>query len=437
MCVASLVFLLLRRSVRWWLFAVASAIGAFLISTLACWAVIHAFYWWPEDLPSAVVNTVALMIWAVALGSATAFGGLRRRRRGQKSPARDASTAPVSRQRISPWRRGVAILATVVVLASSGLQVNAIFGQYPTVGRLLGVHTQLSAAPAPALQHILSSRFMDNAVSQRWRAPAGLATSGTVLSTAIPGTISGFKARNALVYLPPAYASANRPVLPVLVLVSGQPGSPESWLQSSELIRELDVYAMAHEGLTPLVVIPDPNGGEQANTMCMDSTLGQADTYMSKDVPEWIKTHLDADTNPAHWAVGGFSFGGTCAMQMVTRHPDIFRSFMAFSPEREPALAVNRSVTINRAFHGDTAAFDALVPLTLLSIKKYPEIAGWFASGSQDAVYSANVLVLLNATRKAGMRTDSALFPGGHSWTVVNEGLPEGLAFIFERMGLP
>lgn len=426
---AAVVFLLVRRSLRWWLFAAATAAASWLASMAACWAVIHVLYWWPEDLPAAVIGNLALALWVVVLGSTTALAGLRRRRSSRSPrPGRAAGN--------SALRRGLSVASTLVVLLLVGVQINAVFGQYPTVGSVLDSQPAISTAAPPAVQYGAAARDMSTPVRERWTAPAGLGTSGTILSAAIPGTVSGFKARNAVVYLPPAYFTTVRPVLPVLVLVSGQPGSPESWLRSSTLVQELDAFAAAHGGVAPLVVIPDPNGSEEVNTMCMDSDLARAGTYMSQDVPAWIKTHLDADTNPAHWAVGGFSYGGTCTMQMVTRHPGVYQTFMSISPEREPALAIKRTVTVGRAFHGDTAAFDALLPLTLMAHNKFPEIHGWFASGRQDAAYSANVRVLEAAGRRSGMRIGSALFDGGHSWSVVNAALPQGLSFVFSRIGL-
>ena len=454
--VASLLFLLFRRSLRWWIFVIVSALLAFAVSSAACWAVIHVLYVWPEDLPTPVVISVALVLWLLTLGSTTALAGLRRQRRGVVAgvsdvEVRDAEVCDAARtsqpssphpntrprRRTSPLRPTVTVLATLVALTSVGLSLNSDFGEFPTVGSLFSSPTtNLSTAAVPVVTHQLGSRFMTAGVSAGWKAPAGLPATGTVRSVDIAGTVSGFKARNAVVYLPPAYSAANRPVLPVLLLVSGQPGSPESWLRSTSLVTQLDSFAAAHGGLAPVVVMPDPNGSDQANTMCMDSALAPADTYMSVDVPHWIKTHLEADTNPAHWAVGGFSYGGTCALQMVTRHPEIYKTFMAISPEREPAVAVNRSVTVHRAFHGDTAAFNAQLPLTLLAKNKYPETSGWFAVGSQDAAYSANVRVLQEAVDKAGMSTERAAFPGGHSWAVANAALPQGLTFVFARLGL-
>ncbi|MEV8183252.1 hypothetical protein [Specibacter sp. NPDC078692] len=80
--VASLLFLLFRRSLRWWIFVIVSALLAFAVSSAACWAVIHVLYVWPEDLPTPVVISVALVLWLLTLGSTTALAGLRRQRRG-------------------------------------------------------------------------------------------------------------------------------------------------------------------------------------------------------------------------------------------------------------------------------------------------------------------------------------------------------------------
>ena len=424
---AGVLYLLVRRSWRWWLFGAVAAVAAAMMSVAAGWAAIHVFYWWAEDLPPAVILNLAIALWAVTMGCTTAFAGLRHRptRRGTREV-----------RPIRPARRILAAAAMVVVLAFSGLQVNAYFGEYPTVGSLLGRQPALGHVPLPAAAVPASARFMDTGVAGGWQEPAGLPATGTLIAARIPGTVSGFHGRDAVVYLPPAYFAPKRPVLPVVVLVSGQPGGPESWLRSSNLVNDLDAFAASHGGLAPLVVIPDPNGGDQKNTMCMDSDLARAGSYMSVDVPNWIKTHLDADTNPAHWAIGGFSYGATCSLQMATGHPDVFQTFMAIAPEREPALAANRSVTIDRAFRGDTGAFDARLPLTLMAENTYPATHGWFAAGSSDAAYSANVKVLAEAALRAGMTTDCATFPGGHSWTVVNEALKPGLAFVYTRIGL-
>jgi S-formylglutathione hydrolase FrmB len=426
---AALAYLLIRRSPKWWIYAAATAVASAAAAMALCWAVINVWYWWPEDLPNTVVVCVAFGIW----GLITALLGVGRAVRHART-ARHGTAEAV--RGISPVRRVLGVTAAVAILSVSALQVNAYFGEYPTVGSLV------QGAPALALgiPHYLTkkdaNRFRTVPVADGWTAPRAMPATGEFRSVAIPGKVSGFHARDAVVYLPPAYFTAHRPVLPVLVMVSGQPGSPDNYLQSGRLEQALGSYASDHHGLAPVVVIPDANGSQEANTMCMNSALGRVDTYMAVDVPDWITDTLNVDTNHRHWAVAGFSYGATCAVQMVTRHPNVYSTFAAISPEHEPALTANRTVTIQRAFDGRAAAFDAVVPLTLLEHRKYPEIHGWFASGEQDAVYTKNVGMLFTAGRKAGMTLTRTTFPGGHSWIMVGEALPSALNFLGARLGL-
>ncbi len=105
--------------------------------------------------------------------------------------------------------------------------------------------------------------------------------------------------------------------------------------------------------------------------MCLDSRIAQADTFLSQDVPAWIDQTLDVDPDHRQWAAGGFSFGGTCAVQMVTRHPEIYGSALAFSSEQEPAIAKEREKTIEASFGGDTEAFERLTPLRLMAERRF------------------------------------------------------------------
>ncbi|XTR52835.1 alpha/beta hydrolase-fold protein [Pseudarthrobacter sp. So.54] len=129
-----------------------------------------------------------------------------------------------------------------------------------------------------------------------------------------------------------------------------------------------------------MVVVVDPNGSSAGNTLCMDSRIAQADTFLAVDVPAWINRTLEVDPDPRLWAAGGFSFGATCALQMVTRHPDVYGSALAFSSEREPALAKERDKTIAVAFGGDAEAFDRQTPLRLMMDRRFDGHAIYFGA---------------------------------------------------------
>jgi hypothetical protein len=384
--ILSLGFLLLRRRRRWWIYA-----GITLGTSLAAcfglaWLLVHVFYVWPEDLPPEVVAWTGLGVFAVAAAVGNmVWGGLLR-----------TLAAPV---------------AALIVLGLCGLQINAYFGFMPTVGTLLGNSSSTLLPLESALKkHGDAASFETSPVYERWHKPLNLAASGVLRHADIPGTVSGFHGRHAHIYLPPAYLVKNRPKLPVLVLVGSQPGWPGVWAVSGNLVQIMNRFAEAHRGLAPVVVIPDPNGTEDGNTMCMDTTLAKTDTYMSVDVPDWIKHNLDVDSDPR---------------------------FMSFAGEREPALAVSRQETADVAFAGNLAAFTAEVPLTLLAQRHYLDSYGFFAAGSDDSEFRDNAIVLSAAAVKAGMHVRTAIIPdAGHSWKVVLDSMPQALDFLAKPMGL-
>lgn len=187
-----------------------------------------------------------------------------------------------------------------------------------------------------------------------------------------------------------------------------------------------------------MVVVVDPNGSAAGNTMCMDSRIARADTFLAEDVPAWINRTLDVDPDPRQWAAGGFSFGATCALQMVTRHPDIYSSALAFSSEQEPALAKEREKTIAASFGGDAEAFDRQTPLRIMRDRRFDAHAIYFAAGERDPEFVGYLEVLSAAARAAGFSVEARLVPGaGHSWETGSSGLPAGLDFLASRWGIP
>ena len=129
---------------------------------------------------------------------------------------------------------------------------------------------------------------------------------GAVYQVSIPGVRSGFEARPGYIYLPPAYLATPRPQLPVLVLLGGQPGDPRTWVDSGQIQAMMDGFANLHHGLAPIVVMPDDLGSEFANPMCLNSRLGNVQTYLTVDVPNWITSHLQVRSPEQGWAIGGW-----------------------------------------------------------------------------------------------------------------------------------
>lgn len=334
------------------------------------------------------------------------------------------------------WMIPISILAAGAVVLTAALQINQVFYAYPTAGSALGLpdpdRIDFTQVPPPQAQVVSGRPLEDTWASQ---VPGGMPGSGRYTTAAIPGDKSGFAARDAVIYLPPSYFVTPRPLLPVLVLLAGQPGSPEDWLHGGKLAATMDEFARAHHGLAPVVVVPDGTGSQLANPLCVDSKLGNVATYLAVDVPAWTKAHLQVDPDPRSWAVGGLSYGGTCALQLATNFPQVYPTFLDLSGQEEPTLG-DRKRTVDEAFGGNEAAFVAVNPMDLMRSRRYPDTAGIIVVGDRDDAYRGGAKTVYEAAKNAGMDVQYVEVPGTHSFLVWSTGLRDELDWLARRMGL-
>jgi S-formylglutathione hydrolase FrmB len=332
-------------------------------------------------------------------------------------------------------RRAAAIAAGVLVLATAANQVNDYFQAYPTLRAVLAPWLD----PKPALTRTANITEVvarpGQTLESIWHPPRGMPKTGAVYQVTIPGVRSGFPARPGYLYLPPAYLATPRPQLPVLALLAGQPGSPRAWLDSGPLQAVMDTFAARHHGLAPVVVMPDDLGTAFANPLCIDSRLGNAQTYLTVDVPNWITSHLQVRPPERGWAIAGLSDGGTCAIQLSTQAPRLYAVFVDISGQSEPTLG-NRQLTISRAFGGDAAAFARVDPIVVLAHTRFPHSAGVFVAGANDRTYTLQQRTMYLAAVHAGMKVTFMELPGGHGWQVWRAGLERNVAWLASQLGI-
>ncbi|AWZ23356.1 esterase family protein [Rhodococcus pyridinivorans] len=409
--VIGLIVLLLRRYRVWFAHGVPLAVTAALGSTVVAALLIEKVWKpFPDRLPWAVYGWAATALLAVSL----LIGRWFVRRRDRARPL--VATALV-------------VSAVLVVISAAG-RIDAVYDAYPTVRTVLGISDYRTVPfDDPSL------RASQTVPVEDWSASDDLPATGAVTSVTIPGTVSGFRAREARVYLPPAYFSDPRPELPVLVLLAGQPGSPEDWLVGGHLPSTMDAYAAQHHGLAPVVVLADGTGGQFDNPLCADSHLGNVATYLAVDVPAWVRDDLQVDDDPRARAVGGLSYGGTCALQLATTRPDVYPTFLDMSGQAEPTIG-DRASTIRDVFGGDAEAFARNNPADLLARNRYPDSAGAFVVGLDDSEYRAGVEQLASLARSAGMDVHLTELPGTHSFALWSAGLEKELPWLAQRLGL-
>ncbi len=177
-----------------------------------------------------------------------------------------------------------------------------------------------------------------DAIVAEVEAAGTLPARGWTVHVDVPAPRSGFEARRAYVYLPPAWFAVPRPALPVILLLHGDPGGPENWTRSGQADVAADAFAADHGGQAPILVMPDVGGVDQVDTECVDSRRGRVETYLMDDVLAFAADRFGAATGPGTVAVAGLSSGGTCAAILALRHPDQIRVFGDYSGVGQPTL---------------------------------------------------------------------------------------------------
>lgn len=320
-------------------------------------------------------------------------------------------------------RRVLTAAAIVLGLLASSAGVNAYFDYVPTIGALVGRRaadqsTWVAARDAPTMHQ---------------------PRHGRVVVVDIPPAVSGFRARRAQVYLPPAWFTTPRPRLPVIELLHGTPGTPYDWTRSAVGDVVGDSWAATHGGVAPILVMPDENGSFFADTECVNGRGGNSETYLTVDVRQWVVNHLGTASDRAHWAVGGASEGGYCALTLALRHPHLYSTFFdvggldrATHHGNAARLFTGPPATVRRALR----YHDARWLLTHRRGRAGLPLAGWFEAGGADGKTTKTVVSIAGLARREGVTTTLTVDPGAHhTWRMFRAAFRHAYPWLAVRLG--
>ncbi|MGI5240468.1 alpha/beta hydrolase [Dactylosporangium sp. CA-139066] len=327
---------------------------------------------------------------------------------------------PLALSRPGLVRRVVAVCAVPLTLAGGLLVVDQVYAVWPNAGDLLGHSHALGGA---ALNRTLRA------------SPPSVRENGLLGEYDMPATVSHFQHRPGYVYLPPAYFTADRPNLPVVVVLAGVPGWTGQWPQAGGAVTTAAGYAAGHHGVAPVLVFVDQNGGTYRDTECVDGPLGNAETFLSVDIPAFVTGTLHVHHEARAWAVVGFSEGGTCATDIVLRHPDVFRHLVDLGGEPRPTLRGPRT-TLLQLFDGSAAAERAHDPVHLLATRRYDQVSAWFAAGADDPRGIVAAHQLAQAAAAAGATCHEFTGDGGHNWQFARTAFAQVLPQLAQGLGI-
>lgn len=294
-------------------------------------------------------------------------------------------------------------------------------------------HLMVGVATTSTLVAVISAVTLTGFGWSAGRDQGALPTVGSIETVHIPATASGFVARDAEVYLPPAALASDPPELPFVLMMMGQPGNPDATYIGSVL----DAFAAAHHGLAPVVVVADQLGDPTVDSLCLDTAVhGNVQTYLEQDVVAWARIHLHLRSDRVAWTVAGFSNGGQCAISLATKFPEIWGNVISVSGTTYAGIESEPDV-LTDVFGGDQEAYDATKPATVMSFTHYPDTDAVFTVGADDAFIGPAQKALSSDALDAGMETSYFEVPGeGHTVGALVGGLTKAFDILAARLGL-
>jgi S-formylglutathione hydrolase FrmB len=284
--------------------------------------------------------------------------------------------------RSADWRRrGASLLTVPLTILCAALMLNLWVGYFPTFATAWG---QLTGGPLPGQT--------DHATVAKMLATNTVPAKGKVLPVTITADASGFAHRAEFVYLPPAYfASDPPPAMPTVMMIGGQFNTAADWLRAGNAIAAIDAFAAKHGGNAPVFVFVDSIGSFNNDTGCVNGTRGNAADHLTEDVVPYLVDNFGVSDDPANWGVVGWSTGGTCAVNLTVKYPELFSTFVNIDGDIAPNTGTKEQ-TIERLFGGDAAAYAEWDPATLITEHgDYRDVAGWFAVSAPAGAVGAPI----------------------------------------------
>ena len=331
------------------------------------------------------------------------------------------------------FRGFLVILLNVTVLLWAAVHFNNEYQFYTSWQDLLGEQTSVPAShhgstPQRALAagHLTSSPLMKVAASAtRSDLPA---QHGRQFRVRVHGQHSGITS-TVIVQLPKNYDPTKAERYPVIELLHGYPSGPDIYNRMGGFFDLFDASVKRREIADAILVIPQISANTGVDTECVDTPHGaKTETWLARDVPEWVVSHLHAKTDRASWATFGFSMGGWCANMLTINHPETYGAAISMQGYFQPQFALGSTPFTRTSPQGRR--------LDLLQRLRHnpPPVALWTLSSAQDSLSYPTSHRAVSAVRAPTSMTSLMLPTGGHRFAVWMPRVPMAFAWLGESL---
>ncbi|MFF5445223.1 alpha/beta hydrolase [Streptomyces sp. NPDC012888] len=276
----------------------------------------------------------------------------------QDQPGGDAHTPP--RGARGPRRRRVLLIsgALALALAAGGGAAAYQFDLFNDLGEPMTFGKSGDVAAAPVQDDSRPGTRMPTGPRAAFIRQARLPDGTEIGKTTLKGAKSGFTG-DVWVWVPkeyhdPAYA---RSAFPVLISLPGGRGYPNNyWGTGPGLgLQQAVTDGVAAGTSLPFVLVMPVINADSKNHFDGSDIPGQPrmGTWMTDDVPDFVRANFRTFTSRDGWAFMGSSSGGFGALKHVLKHPDRFKAVIASGVDTAPDSPL---------WKGDRRAMDANNP---------------------------------------------------------------------------
>ena len=137
--------------------------------------------------------------------------------------------------------------------------------------------------------------------------------------------------REALVFLPPGYATAKNRRYPVVYALHGYSIGAEQWSKEIHVPQTIE-GSFAKGAQEMIVVLPDSKTMYNGSMYSSSVTTGDFEKYVARDVVAYMDAHYRTIAKRSSRGLVGHSMGGYGASRIGMKHSDVFGSLYIMSP---------------------------------------------------------------------------------------------------------
>jgi enterochelin esterase-like enzyme len=296
------------------------------------------------------------------------------------------------------WRTALVTVSVLIVAATAGLQLNRMTEAYPSWESLFG-----SQPRHPAQEE-------EQAAGGGQAVTAATDGSSQMRSLRVAGPASGLNLP-MYVYLPAEYNRSPHTEFPVIEATHGYPGTAVTWLRKLRVQHYLDAEIAAGRMAPTVVVFPMQTPKALLDTECTNLVSGpQSETYLTVDVPAYVRTHFHVRTDRGGWGLIGYSAGGFCTNNLLLRHADHYVAGASLSGYASAGIKV-----------GDGSENTYNNPAWRLQHLPQPGVSLYLAWADDDKITRRDSLRLASLAHAPVLVTTATVAHGGHSHAVWQE----------------